>query len=214
MKNKKIIKVILLSIFIILLIIVIYVLRNFIIITNLQDNLTPYLSSTNYHLKTVCDGDRTSSIVNYYTKDGKQVVIRENYANGVTNKVSMYDNGEIIISYYDNVTDKIVKLNIPSKISVNIMSYFEGLFEGTMQKIYMSAMLKIQNTEYNGKSCYIISPLFSNETTVEYIEKDTGLCLKAIMYGETVEKEYEFANVDDEVFIEPDISEYTIKEEN
>lgn len=214
MKNKKIIKAILLSIFIILLIIVIYVLRNFIIITNLQDNLKPYLSSTNYHLKTILVDDFNRNIVNYYTKDGKQVVIRENDANGVINKVSMYDNGERIISYYDNVTDKIVKLNIPSKISVNIMSYFEGLFEGTMQKIYMSAMLRIQNTEYNGKSCYIISSLFSTETTVEYIEKDTGLCLKAIMYGETVEKEYEFDNVDDEVFIEPDISEYTIQEEN
>ena len=45
-----------------------------------------------------------------------------------------------------------------------------------------------------------------------YIEKDTGLFVKNIQNGVTTEKEYTFDNVDDAIFIEPDISQYTLKE--
>ena len=45
-----------------------------------------------------------------------------------------------------------------------------------------------------------------------YIEKDTGLLVK-MMEGTTVsEREQEFNNVDDSIFVEPDISQYTISE--
>lgn len=32
--------------------------------------------------------------------------------------------------------------------------------------------------------------------------------------GTTIEKEYEFDNVDDSIFVEPDIGQYTLKENN
>ena len=45
-----------------------------------------------------------------------------------------------------------------------------------------------------------------------YIEKDTGLFVKSTDSQTLTEKEYKFDNVDDTIFIEPDISEYTLKE--
>lgn len=209
--KKKILKTILIILLAILLVVVIHTTRNFIIITNLQNNIKQYSFSKNYHLKTTNTG--TSMTVDYYTKDGKQVVFQERKVNTDITKISMYNNGEKIVSYYDTPTDKIVKLNTPSTISVNITSYFEDFTDNTISKIWMSMLLKITKTEYNNKTCYIVSPLFDRVTNIEYIEKDTGLCVKSIMFNETVEKEYEFNNVTDEIFIEPDISQYRIEED-
>ena len=44
------------------------------------------------------------------------------------------------------------------------------------------------------------------------VDKETGLMYKNINDISTVVREYEFNNVDESVFIEPDISEYTIQE--
>ena len=52
---------------------------------------------------------------------------------------------------------------------------------------------------------------FEMEKSEMYIDKDTGLIVKRITSAETVEKEYEFNNVDDSVFVEPDISKYELK---
>lgn len=213
---KKFLKVCLIVIAIILIIVVIHTVRNFTIITNLQNNIKQYSSSTNYHLKSINKGTSDTMTVDYYTKDGKQVVFQERKVNNNITKISMYNNGEKIVSYYDTPTDKIVKTNIPSAISVNITSYFEDFTDNTMSKIWMSMFLKIQKTEVNNKTCYAVSELIpkSNSVDIEYIEKDTGLCVKAMMFDETVEKEYEFNNVNDEIFVEPDISQYKVEEDN
>ncbi|MBO5398498.1 MAG: hypothetical protein J6A36_06210 [Clostridia bacterium] len=211
--KKKLLKTILIILLTILLLVVIHTTRNFIIITNLQNNIKQYSSSTNYHLKTTNAGTSNTMIADYYTKDGKQVVFQERKVNNNITKISMYNNGEKIVSYYDTPTDKIVKTNIPSAISVNITSYFEGFTDNTISKIWTSMLLKIKKVEYNSKTCYIVSPLFDTVTNIEYIEKDTGLCVKSIMFDESVEKEYEFNNVTDEIFIEPDISQYRIEED-
>ena len=54
----------------------------------------------------------------------------------------------------------------------------------------------------------------SYEEQETYIDKDTGLVLKikAIDIINEIEYEYEFNNVDDEIFVEPDISQYTLIE--
>ena len=44
------------------------------------------------------------------------------------------------------------------------------------------------------------------------IEKETGLVRKIVLDEQITTREYEFENVDDSVFVEPDISQYTLKE--
>lgn len=206
---KKFLKIFFIIIAVILILILIHTVKNFVIITKLQENLKPYLSSTNHHIKSVGkNSDNKTMTMNYYVKDKKQVMIQERNENGVVSKISMYNNGDRIISYYD--TEKIAKENNPSAIVCNISNYFELCENNTMQKIFMSIVLKIKNEQYNEKNCYVISPIFSGETNIEYIEKDTGLSVKTVLNEMSTEKEYEFNNVNDEIFTEPDVSQYRI----
>ena len=81
-------------------------------------------------------------------------------------------------------------------------------------------MSKVKKVDYNGKECYSInnflSPyyMYGTENNEVYIEKETGLLLKQTTDDITTEKEYEFNNVEDSIFIEPDISQYTLQENN
>ena len=47
-----------------------------------------------------------------------------------------------------------------------------------------------------------------------YLEKDTGLVVKAVFGDEVIDRNYEFDNVDDEVFVEPNIGEYKLLTDN
>lgn len=210
---KKFLKVFLAIMAVIVILLAIHTIRNFTIITNLQNNIKQYSSSTNYHLKTTNVGTSSTMTVDYYIKDGKQAVFQKRKTNDEVITISFYDNGEKIVSYYDTPTDKIVKLNTPSAILVNITSYFESFTDNTISNIWMSMLLQVKKTEYNGKTCYIVNSLL-DKNNVEYIEKDTGLCVKSILGEEIVEKEYEFNNVSDEIFVEPDISQYRVEEDN
>ena len=60
--------------------------------------------------------------------------------------------------------------------------------------------------------CTLTSTSLTSEATETYIEKDTGLFVKSTDGNTLTEKEYKFDNVEDTIFIEPDISEYTLKE--
>ena len=78
--------------------------------------------------------------------------------------------------------------------------------------------LKITLIKVNDYKCYSINDFLSPynlmwEHKNEYdIEKETGLVRKAVLDEQNVTREYEFENVDDSIFIEPDISQYTLKE--
>ena len=54
--------------------------------------------------------------------------------------------------------------------------------------------------------------LNGTDTTKYYIEKDTGLCDKAIIDDITTERKYEFNNVEDIVFVQPNVDEYKVQE--
>ena len=76
---------------------------------------------------------------------------------------------------------------------------------------------KIKSVDYNGKECYIVKEFMSSisltsEGAETYIDKETGLFVKSTEADIVNEREYEFNTVDDSVFTEPDISQYTLKE--
>lgn len=100
-----------------------------------------------------------------------------------------------------------------------------------LQTFFEEAMRNsIKDVEYNGKACYVVSPIFPQEKThtafsIEdgfqetketgksevYLEKDTGIMVKTTgnIYI-PCEVEYEIGNVKDEVFVEPDLKDYEI----
>ena len=80
-----------------------------------------------------------------------------------------------------------------------------------------NAGIHTKSTECNGKQCYEVKGSLSTALLTEkgskvYIEKDTGLYVKAIGDNMMMEREYEFDNVDDSIFVEPDVSQYSLDE--
>ena len=80
-----------------------------------------------------------------------------------------------------------------------------------------SAFTTFKVVEYNGKDCYLIEksnlPIFKDyeigtDKNEIYVDKESGLIVKIVNDDLTTEYEYEFDNVNDDIFVEPDINQY------
>ena len=221
--NKKIVKKILKTILIILLVLFVLFLlhsfRNFMIIRKLQKSIEPYLSSTNYHLHSINSQDNGDSIVmDYYKKGSKETSIIERVSEKNPTKKSTYINDESVTTYIDTPSEKYVTPNRNIVLSINIYNWCES--DNNWQTFLISAFCNIRTSKYNEKDCYIISNFFSPyflyesfDSNLLYVEKDTGLLLKTKVGSMVSERSYEFNTVNDSFFVQPNINEYTLKED-
>ncbi len=215
MKIKKWLKILGIVIAILIMLVLIHTIRNYVIITDLQNKISQYTNSINYYIKSIATVKDGTITMEYYRKDNNQVVFLERNLNGTINKTAIYNNGEKTDTFIQTPDTKIAQLDSGTIMSINIYNHLET--ENNWQTFIGSMLASVKSTKYNGKDCYIIKDFMSStsltfEGAETYIEKDTGLFIKDIE-GETVtEKEYEFNNVDDSIFIEPDISQYELKE--
>lgn len=217
MNMKKILMVLGIIIAILVVIVLVHTIRNYMIITDLQNKISQYADSVNYYTKSIATVKDGTITMEYYRKDNNQVVFLERNLNGTINKVAMYNNGEKTDTFTQTPDTKIAQLNSGTIMSIGIYNHLET--ENNWQTFLGSMFASVKATNYNGKDCYIIKGFMSStsltfEGAETYIEKDTGLFIKDIE-GETItEKEYEFDNVDDSIFVEPDISQYTLKSDS
>lgn len=219
MNKKKVLKIIGIIVLIAFIIFLVHTIRNYIIITNLQNKISKYSDSTNYYTKFITtENNGTIVTMQYYKKDDKQVVFLERNLNGEITKISMYDNGKRTDTFTETKDSKIANLDNGTLISVNIYNFLET--DNNLQTLIGSMCAKIKTTEYDGKKCYVINDFLSPmalsgiEKNEVYIEKETGLYLKSIIDSTTTKREFEFDNVDDSIFVEPDIGQYTLEENN
>lgn len=217
MEKKKIFKIIGLILLAFIAIFLIHTIRNYIIITNLQNKIAKYSNNTNYYTETVTtENDGTIITMKYYKKDNKEALFLERNFNEEISKVSMYNNGKRTDIFWEDKENKIAQLDSETTIiGVNIYNFTET--DNKWQTFLGSIFANIKSSTYNGKECYIIKGFLStfslvSEDTETYIEKDTGLYLKTVEGDRNVERKCEFDKVDDSIFAEPDISQYTLKE--
>ena len=215
MKIKKVLKILGIIVVILIILLLIYTIRNYVIIRNLQNKFSQYSNSSNYYIKSVStEKDGTIVTTEYYQKDNKQVLFLERNLNGETSKISMYNNGERTDIFWDNKENKTAQLDSGTTISMDIYNYLET--DNNWQTFLGCLTSRIKSTNYNGKDCYLIngfmsSTFLTSEDAEIYIDKETGLFVKTNESGIVNEREYEFDKVDDSIFEEPDISQYTIK---
>lgn len=220
MSKKKILKIIGIVILVLLVVMIIHMIRNTIIFTNLQNKVANYENNNNFHVKvtTQFNGETpTTLVINQYQKGEKQLYVMERTANNEKVKMSYYNNGNRIDLFIDTEKERTAVLgeqdSILGLVTFNIINT-----ENIWQSIAMSFPSIIRTTNINGHECYTINNFISPEylagkNKTEYcIDKDTGLVMKVILDESVSEREYEFDNVDDMIFVEPDISQYTIKE--
>ena len=135
--------------------------------------------------------------------------------------MSTYYDGEKINTFFDGEDFKFVRLNSKDAISnfAEIQNGFEK--ESIWKTLKLSFELNIEKAEYNGKECYKIT-FDEIENNEFYIEKETGLRVREIvsdivdnnyMTKNDISVEYQFDNVSDNIFMEPDINEYPLEED-
>ena len=218
MKKKKIFKIILIILLVVIAIFLIHTIRNYIIITDLQDKIAKYSDSENYYIKSTSTTEEgTKVIMEYYKKDNRQVVFMERNQNEENFKMAMYDNGERIDIFYENSEGKTCDINSDHTqlIQINLYNFLEN--DNKWQTFISSAIARVKPIKHNDKDCYAIKRFLSTTSLMDknmeiIIDKETGLFVKSTETGNIVEREYKFNDVDDSIFVEPDISQYKIKE--
>lgn len=215
MKTKKVLKIIGIIVVILILGILALTMINYTTIKGLQNKMAKYSNSTNYYIKLVTTEDNATTVTTeYYKKDNKQAVFIERNINGEISRISMYNNGTRTDTFYDNKENKTAQLDNETFISVSLYNQLET--DSDWLTFWGSIFTRISSKKYNGKECYVIKGFTSpNSLTFKdaeiYIEKDTGLLVKSIEGNRITEREYKFDNVEDTIFFEPDISQYTLK---
>ncbi len=214
MKLKKVLKIIVIILILIVVIFLVNTIRKTIIISKLQNELKKYTSSNNYSFSKMYNmKDGSTKALKYYKKDKKQAA----FITEGTTKTSMYNNGERIDTFKEENGNKTVNLDYSKAMSVGIENNNVLETANLWQTFIYSFLAKIKNVEFNGKACYEISDFltpyfeYDENNTVHIIEKETGLVVKSTFDNTEVIIEYSFDNVDDSVFVEPDIGEYTLQ---
>lgn len=220
MNKKKVFKTIGILVLIIVILMLLYVIRNTIIVTKLQKNIKEYTSKTNFSIKVTNLTSETSKMtVNYYKKDNKEAVILERNVDENSVKMSFYNNGERKDLFIETNDKKTVQVNTKNQLlGLNITDSLQT--DNLWQTILYSSIARIKTENVNGKECYKVSNFYSpywmygEKITEFYIEKDTGLLIKTVIDDEVAVREYSFDDVEDSAFVEPDIGLYTVVEEN
>lgn len=218
MNKKKVLKTILFIVILIIAVFIVYTLRNFIIVKGLQNKIAQYTSISNFSatINQTFTDDSTNVLINYYQDGNKQaVILQRTDANGEVTKMSQYNNGERCDIFWDTKDSKTAQLNAVNTISVQLTNSLET--DNDWQTLLACTFAVIKSNKCNGKDCYSItnymSPIFMNGTEKNevYVDKETGIAIKTIMDNQITEKEYNFNTVDEYIFTEPDIVQYTLK---
>lgn len=218
----RILKTILLSI--ILIFIVLFVAfpgRNTVIIESLEDKFEVYeQQANNVYIKALEYDDSNLQLTyeNYY-KDNMTKYVLTNLEADI--KVTQYVYPNEIKEFIEEPEGK--RLNIEPRKNAELpalMNYFYN--DSLIGTFFMSMDYKITTGDVNGKECYVFSRKYVKpETKIDiYIEKDTGLVLQSAQIEPTkgdidlTQYEYSFGTVTDEDIQEPDVTEYTLIENN
>ena len=222
MNKRKILITILLIAIIAILAFLAFMIREMITLKNLNKKVAQYVNNNEHYEKIINDSGNTTTITEYYCKGNNAVLFLNTTLKdtGETRKLTNYFKGDKVNSYIESGEDKIALLNtngVPSKVMIRQVDAGNNLWE----LFLISLATSIRSEECNGKDCYVLS---LGENSKTYIDKETGLTLKAIEGTvvdengnesvQTMQYHYEFDNVDDNIFVEPDISKYKIQENN
>ena len=202
MNKKKVMTIIFIIILISIAIFLTTTIRKMIILKDLNQKISQYTNSNNYYEKII---KNTGSTAEYYSKEDNAVLfLNSTDSNGERRVLKNYFKGNTTNTYIESENDKVAILNsngIPGKITIIGLDVPDNLWQLFTRAVTTS----IKSGVFNGKDCYILN---SDEA---YIEKDTGLRIKAKEGDMTVEYSYEFNNVNDSIFQEPDIKDYKLQ---
>lgn len=211
-KKMKLWKKILIIVLILCVILIIFIARKFVIITNLVNESKEYVDKTNYFAVVQSLQNGSVNILKSYNKDGNYLTTMQVYGKDIQDErgLTVYKKDSELIGIIQSGEEKIALLDgnvVGGDVQVvNTLS----IISDNMQKIQFAIMSRITTDKYNNIECYLIE---LNNWKM-WIDKETGLILREINGGIVSERFYEFDIVEDKDISKPDTSECKIPENN
>lgn len=205
----KLWKKILIIVLILFAILAIFIVRKFIIITNLVNESKEYANKTNYFAVVQSLQNGNVNIIKSYNKDGNYLTTFRTYGKDIKDERGLirYKKDSEEIGIIQSGQEKIAILDGSVLGEVYVVNIFSTL-DNTMQQLQFAVMSRITTDNYGNIECYLIEL----ENCKMWVEKDTGLIIREINGGLVSERFYEFDIVKDEDITKPDISDCKIQE--
>ena len=208
-KKHKLRKVILWIVLILILITTLCIVRKMIIFSTLSSRIKGYLNATNYHERIISTTDKGVNVVDYYVKDNKEKLEFSKVEDNYINKMHAYKYEDSSNIYTEYNGEKSLRIDSGLSLEINMIDEF-GAFS-LPQLMFYSATVTVRSVKCNDKDCYYIKGYTKNSDGI-FIEKATGLVLRReyTNFSSNINYEYNFNCVTDNIFAEPDRSEYEI----
>ncbi len=208
-KKHKLRKVILWIVLILILITTLCIVRKMIIFSTLSSRIKGYLNATNYHERIISTTDKGVNVVDYYVKDNKEKLEFSKVEDNYINKMHAYKYEDSSNIYTEYNGEKSLRIDSGLSLEINMIDEF-GAFS-LPQLMFYSATVTVRSVKCNDKDCYYIKGYTKNSDGI-FIEKATGLVLRReyTNFSSNINYEYNFNCVTDNIFAEPDRSEYAI----
>lgn len=205
----KLWKKFLIIVLILLAILSIFIIRKFIIITNLVNESKEFANKTNYFAVVQSLQNGNVNIIKSYNKDGNYLTTFKTYGKDIKDERGLirYKKDSEEIGIIQSGQEKIAILDGSVLGEINVVNIFSTL-DNTMQQLQLAVMSRITTDNYGNVECYLIEL----ENCKMWVEKDTGLIIREINSGLVSERFYEFDIVKDEDITKPDISDCKIQE--
>ena len=224
--------------FVIFLIIIILfganVARKYIILKQIANKADETINVNNYHKRVYYYDKERTSIIDYYGLNDKRKIVRREISDKETNIETTYGtefskdafgNKQYNCNIYTvSGEEKTAKLNRKVYVGIDPQNPIEIGKDSVPGLLFLATRVSIKEDTYNGEECYFVSSSSPNVTfsilsNAGYISKNTGLLINSMSFEIEVDDgnysrwpasdyEYEFNNVNEDEFIEPDINEY------
>lgn len=209
-KKMKLWKKILLVLLAIFILFSIYVIRNYIIISDIEKISKEYFTKTNYIANVYSIQSNSVNILKSYNKDGKYLSLIVNKANEIAEprKLTVYKSDDEGLAVIQADGKKIAILNNNIVGGVQVVTFESVADMNILQKLLFSSIARISTEECNNKECYYME--ISKGWKI-WLDKENGTIVREINGGFVTERNYEFDIVKDEDIIKPDISDCEIQ---
>lgn len=211
----------------------VFVARNTIIVKQMAKKANETINRENYHITSYEYGIESYKKEEVFVLGDKRKVITTQYIDGKLSETitigkkaekDSYGTQYYLVNIYDN-NENGKKVITNQKIGMVEEFSQPGWYENEnnlLKTMYYSKFAVIKNEKYNDKNCYYI---FNYKSPYNFyingmiVDKETGLMIGSVLAGTNNEPDnqesncvYEFNNVTDEDFIEPDITQYEVIE--
>lgn len=209
-KKRKTWKKILLVLLAIFIIFCIHVIRNFIIISNLEEASKEYANKTNYIVDIYSIQSNSVNILKAYNKGDIYLCNLETKSNDIKDirKLTVYKSNNETLALIQSGDEKIALLNKSIAGEIKVVTFESVSDMNLLQKLLFSTLAKISTEECNKKETFLVAMPHGWKM---WLNKENGTIIREINSGFITERRYEFDIVKDEDIVKPDISDYQIQ---